>query len=498
MIAALVFPHQLFSTHPVLAGGVDVCLLIEDPLFFGTDATYPLTLHRRKILYHLDTLDYFERRLSRRSLEVRRVRHGDKPTLKSLIKGLAEEGCETVRVCDVHDDVLGRRLVKACDQHDVTLEWLDTPAFLTTPHDNQRWQRDAGHWRMASYYRWQRERLGVLLDADGGPRGGQWSFDEDNRLKLPRDRLGTLPGLPSLRGASTRSRNIDAVCAAYPDHPGALDPALYPTSHAAASRWLECFLEERFTDFGAYEDAIVEGESWLFHAVLTPMLNTGLLTPREVLDRAIEAADAFVVPLNSVEGFVRQVIGWREFMRASYDALGVEMRNGNAWGHDHPMPAAFYTADTGIAPLDDVISRVLTTGYCHHIERLMVLGGFMFLCEIRPHAIYRWFMELFIDAYDWVMVPNVYAMSQHADGGLITTKPYFSGSNYLRKMGNYPAGDWTDTWDALFWRWIIIHKDQLADNPRWAMMCRNADRMAASRQRELLAQADTFLAALHG
>ena len=161
------------------------------------------------------------------------------------------------------------------------------------------------------------------------------------------------------------------------------------------------------------------------------------------------------------------------------------------------MPPSFYTGDTGIEPVDDAIQRVLETGYCHPIERLMLLGGFMFLCETHPDEICRWFMILFVDACDWVRVPNVYAMSQHADGGSITTKPYFSGSNYIVKMSNYRKGDWSGTWDALFWRWIILHKALLAGNVRWSMMCRNAERLPAARQNLYIDKAERFLATLY-
>ena len=208
------------------------------------------------------------------------------------------------------------------------------------------------------------------------------------------------------------------------------------------------FLQQRLELFGDYEDAIEQGQPWLWHSVLTPALNIGLLTPQQVVDQLLAMNADRKLPLNSVEGFLRQVIGWREFMRATYVDLGVQMRNSNHWQHHRPMPCSFYQGNTGIDPIDDTLARILEYGYCHHIERLMVLGGFMFLCEIHPEDIYRWFMEMFVDSYDWVMVPNVYAMSQNADGGLITTKPYFSGSNYIRKMSHYKPGAWSEIWDG--------------------------------------------------
>jgi len=226
------------------------------------------------------------------------------------------------------------------------------------------------------------------------------------------------------------------------------------------------------------------------------MLNTGLLTPRQVIDAALEFAERSKVPVNSLEGFIRQILGWREFMRACYDDLGVSMRTTNHWKHKRKLPTAFYDGTTGIDPIDDAIHRILDTGYCHHIERLMILGGFMFLCEIDPDDIYAWFMEMFIDSYDWVMVPNVYAMSQHADGGAITTKPYFSGSNYVLKMSNYKKGEWSEIWDALFWRWIIRNSKALKGNPRWAMMVRNGEKMSEEKRQVHLKTAASYLKGL--
>lgn len=231
----------------------------------------------------------------------------------------------------------------------------------------------------------------------------------------------------------------------------------YPITTEQAVAGLEDFLDHRFSQFGEYEDAIDCDEPFLFHSVLTPALNIGLLSPQQIVDAALKRADD--VPLNSLEGFIRQIVGSREYMRGVYRIHGRKQRSGNFWQHAQPMPRSFYDGTTGIEPVDTVIHRVLKYAYCHHIERLMILGNFMLLCEIHPHAIYQWFMEFFIDAYDWVMVPNVYGMSQHADGGLITTKPYISGSGYILKMSRFPKGNWCKIWDALYWRFIHSIRD---------------------------------------
>ncbi|MEL6784787.1 MAG: cryptochrome/photolyase family protein [Pseudomonadota bacterium] len=345
---------------------------------------------------------------------------------------------------------------------------------------------------MGDFYKFQRTRLDVLMEGDE-PKGGQWSFDEDNRKKVPKAKLGDIPAIPPRQLDDIEREARDYVMENWPDNPGSLDTIHFVTSHEDAENWLEQFLVHRFELFGDYEDAIVEGESWLWHSVLTPALNIGLLTPRQVVNETLAFREKNPVPLNAVEGFIRQIIGWREFMRATYDDLHVTMRNSNHWNHTRKLPASFYDGTTGIDPIDDTIKRLNATAYNHHIERLMVIGGFMFLCEIEPDDIYRWFMEMYIDAYDWVMVPNVYAMSQNADGGLITTKPYFSGSNYVKKMSHWKHGEWADIWDGLYWRWIDNHREALGKNPRWAMMCRTAERMDAEKMAKHRENAERFL-----
>jgi deoxyribodipyrimidine photolyase-related protein len=224
------------------------------------------------------------------------------------------------------------------------------------------------------------------------------------------------------------------------------------------------------------------------------MLNLGLITPQQVLNRTLEAADSSEIPINSLEGFLRQIIGWREFMAAMYKRHGVTMRNSNFWNfEDRPIPDAFYQGTTGIPPIDDAIKRALDTGYCHHIERLMLLGNMMLLCGFHPTRIYTWFMELFVDAYDWVMVPNVYGMSQFADGGLMSTKPYISSSNYIIKMSDYKKGSWSEIWDGLFWTFMDKQREFFKTNPRMRMLISSFDKMNPMKKEKLLVDADNFL-----
>ena len=256
------------------------------------------------------------------------------------------------------------------------------------------------------------------------------------------------------------------------------------------------FLKNRFEKFGVYEDAIVTKELVLYHSVLSPMLNIGLLSPHQIIEKALKIGEEKNIPLNSLEGFVRQIMGWREFIKIVYEREGTKQRTTNYWKFTRKIPASFWTGHTGIPPIDLTIQKILKTGYCHHIERLMVLGNFMLLCEFDPNEVYQWFMEMFIDAYDWVMVPNVYGMTQFADGGLMTTKPYISGSNYLMKMSDYEKGEWQGIWDGLFWRFMHEHRSFFLKNPRLGMLVGTFDKMSLEKQTVHLKKANDYLKSL--
>ena len=324
------------------------------------------------------------------------------------------------------------------------------------------------------------------------PRGGKWSFDEDNRNKYPKKENPPAIHFPAKNRFVTEA--IAYVEKYFPDNYGLTTGFMYPINYQDAEKWLDDFIKNRLHQFGKYEDAIVDTENILHHAVISPLLNIGLLLPEDVIKKVMKAAHH--IPLNSLEGFIRQIIGWREFIRIVYQKEGNRQRTTNYWNFKRKIPASFWKGETGITPIDNTIRKVLRTGYCHHIERLMLLGNFMLLCEFDPDEVYKWFMELFADSYDWVMVPNVYGMSQFADGGLMTTKPYISGSNYVLKMSNYSKGLWAKTWDGLFWRFMHKHRAFFMQNPRLGMLIRTLDKMQPETLAEHLTAATFFLSTL--
>ncbi|HYO39883.1 MAG TPA: cryptochrome/photolyase family protein [Nocardioidaceae bacterium] len=483
--ARIVFPHQLFLEHLDAEPGM-LMALVEPDLFLRQ-----LRFHSHKLVLHRAGMKAFEVRLAEAGFATAYVDSSADHTTHDRLRGLLEDRDVTsVEVYDVVDDWLERDTRRLCDEAGVELTVLETPAFLTT-HEQIRSMFDGVRQpRMQHFYEKQRRRLDLLMDGDR-PAGGRWSFDTENRKKLPKD--VEVPELSWPEPTRHVEEALTWVREEFPDNPGDLDAFVWPTTHEQAEAWLDQFLTERFASFGPYEDAIAADEPWLFHSAISPAMNVGLLDPRMVVDRAVRHAEEHDVDLPSVEGFVRQVIGWREYMRATYVVHGRGMRTRNLLGLTRELDESWWQGTTGLDPVDTVIRRVNQHGWCHHIERLMVLGNAMLLCRIDPDEVYEFFMVMFIDAYDWVMVPNVYAMSQFATGELITTKPYVSGSNYLRKMSDFSPGDWTAAWDALYWQFVADHRDGFAANPRSRFAVQTLDRMDSGRRRTLEAEAKRWL-----
>ncbi|MFY9916443.1 MAG: cryptochrome/photolyase family protein [Nocardioidaceae bacterium] len=484
MHARLIYPHQLFRAH-FDADDSTLMVLVEDDLFFRQ-----LPFHRQKLVLHRSSMRAFADELRSRDFAVDSVETSADATTHDQLAALLRRRRVTVAgYYDVVDDWLEQRVSAALSAVGVRRERMESPGFLTTRTDLRKYFANRPR-RMSQFYAWQRRRLDILVEGDQ-PVGGRWSFDADNRRKAPADLV--VPAAPHSDPSAHTAEAMEWVQAAFPDNPGRIDGFAWPTERAQAAAWLTSFLEQRLENFGPYEDAMVEAEPVLFHSQLSPLLNIGLLDPSDVVRAALTHADDNDIPLPSIEGFIRQVIGWREYMRATYLIFGRSMRSRNALALSRSLPPGWWSGTTGLGPVDTVIGRVEHTAYAHHIERLMVLGNAMLLLRVDPDEVYRWFMTVFIDAYDWVMVPNVYAMSQFAAGELITTKPYVSASSYLRRMSDFPGGDWCAAWDALYWQFVSDYRDMFLDNRRSAMMVRQYDRFDAAKKERLRVEARRWL-----
>lgn len=486
----LVFPHQLFE-QSILLDNETPFYLIEEYLFFNQ-----YRFHKQKLAFHRATMKYYEYYLVSLGKKVHYINSFDKNSdVRELIKDLINDKVEEVQLINPTDNWLEKHIIEATSS--IEHVFHDGPYFINGPNEySDFFSSSKKKFFQTSFYIEQRKKLKILLNDDCTPIGGKWSFDTDNRKKYPKGKQA--PIILPLEITAFYSEALEYVDKYFSQNPGELTQfPIYPMDYSSAKKWLNDFFSQRFSEFGIYEDAIVDSEHFLNHSVLTPMLNVGILTPQYIVDESLKYAENNEVPLNSLEGFIRQIIGWREFIRGIYVAKGSEERNRNFFHHSRKIPASFYSGTTGIEPIDTTIKKLLKTGYSHHIERLMIVGNFMLLCEFDPDEIYRWFMELYIDAYDWVMVPNVYGMSQFADGGLMSSKPYISSSNYIKKMSNYKKSNWEEIWDALYWQFINKHRQTFNKNIRMKFMVAIYDKMSDEKQEKFIIIKDDFIKSLN-
>lgn len=471
MKIGILFPHQL-SEENHLINRCEIIYLVEEYLFFNQ-----MKFHKAKIAFHRASMKFYESYLISKKITVRYIEsHAELSDIRTLLKHIQEQKIDTINYIDTTDNWLEKRIKSTCIELGISVFQHPSTLFLNTREEIWNYFSTKKRMFQTDFYKDQRIKRSILINEQRKPLGGKWTFDDENRLKYPTKKV---PPISNFQTANPFHQEAIIYTEKYfADNYGTLSSsAHYPITFSESKKWLDEFLTKRFEEFGAYEDAIVSQEIILHHSLLSPLMNNGLLSTQFVIDSALDHAAKYNIPMNSLEGFIRQIIGWREFIRAVYEIKGTAERTRNYWGFTRKIPARFWTGETGIEPLDITIKKVLQTGYCHHIERLMIIGNFMLLCEFDPDEVYRWFMELFIDSYDWVMVPNVYGMSQFADGGLMATKPYISGSNYVLKMSNYSKGSWQAIWDGLFWRFMDVHRDFFLQNPRLGMLIKTYDKM---------------------
>jgi deoxyribodipyrimidine photolyase-related protein len=450
--------------------------------------------HQQKIVLFLAAMRHYADSLREKGFDVHyhELDPADgRPYEDKLRDTLAETGCGGIVHFEIEDKPMEERLVSFAKDNDLDRTEVRSPMFLCERDRFREYVGSKKSLRMADFYKHERQRLGILVDDDGEPDGGQWSFDADNRKKLPRS--VEPPVLRRVERTSYVENLVPVVSKTFSDHPGDAGEFSWPVTRKAALQAVDDFLENRFADFGPYEDAMTTRSDTVFHSLLSPVLNLGLVTPEEVVKRALDAGRDRDVPMQSIEGFIRQVIGWREFVRGVYREFGERQAGSNFWSAERGMTDDWYEGTTGIVPLDHAIDTAIQRGWTHHIPRLMVLGNLMTLCEIRPPDAHRWFMEMYVDSSEWVMGPNVYGMGIFSDGGIFATKPYICGSNYLLKMSDYKRGDWCEVVDGLYWRFIGKHRDFFAGNARLALMPRALDRLDESRRDRIFSAAECFL-----
>lgn len=486
--ALILLPNQLFLSDMVINFKGDVYLL-EEALFFKQ-----FNFHQMKLVFHRASMkSYFDSLRSSRSNVYYISSKGEAIQVKDFIQSLQD--ISSLTMYDPVDYCISKLVNEACSQQKIDLHLIDNPSFLNTSEEiNLKVNSNPKRLLMANFYKNERIERNILIQ-DGKPKGGKWSYDAENRKKYPKQKTPPFVSFEQINDYYEEA--IEYVNKYYSNNLGEVNKQfLLPIDHDSSNQWLTQFLETRFDLFGIYEDAISSTHTILHHSLLSPLMNVGLLVPDQIIKVTLVFANQRNIPLNSLEGFIRQILGWREFIRGVYQSHGSKQRTTNFWKFSRKMPTSFYKGETGILPVDDAIKNLLKTGYNHHIERLMIIGNFMLLCEVHPDEVYQWFMELYIDAYDWVMVPNVYGMSQFADGGLFATKPYISGSNYILKMSDYKKGDWCKIWDALYWRFIDKHSDFFQSQPRLSLMINLWNKKEESVKSQLIETAEKYLKSL--
>lgn len=485
--ALLVLGDQLFPVKFYKPHAGKTVFMAED-LGLCTHYKY----HKHKITFFLASMRTYADELQKHDFKVHYEKFSETPFIKRFEQFLVKNKITKVTVPEIQDKFFETTILEFLKFKKIEFEILETPMFLCSREEFKIYLFYHPKPFMKTFYEGERKRLRILLDSKGKPEGGHWSFDVENRKKAPK--VLTNKDLVKHAESANLKEVIKIVDKHFPDHPGDNQNFWLPTDRKGSLKALKHFLNHHLADFGNYQDAITPRAPFLYHSIISPMMNAGLLTAEEVVSEAIKAREENPkIPLSSVEGFVRQVMGWREFVRGIYQNYSDVEEKKNFFSHKRKLTHHWYDGTTGLPPVDDAIKKANEFGYCHHIERLMILSNIMLLSELHPHEVHKWFMELFVDSADWVMGPNVYGMGQFSDGGIFATKPYISGSNYILKMSDYKKGDWCDVWDGLFWRFIGNHSAFFSKNPRMNMMVKLLEKMEPAKKKRLLAAAENFI-----
>ena len=493
--------HELASLRDVARDDA-VVLMME----VAEETTY-VRHHKKKIALILAAMRHFATALTADGWTVDYVRL-DATGNSGSFTGEVARAVERHRPATIRVVEPGEwRVLKAIEGWETALglpvEILPDDRFACGILEFQTWAQGRRELRMESFYRTMRVKTGLLMDGDD-PVGGQWNYDRDNRAPPKTGMIYPAP-MRFAPDATTRAV-LDLVAARFDGHFGSLDGFAFPVTRAQALDALAHFVRTALPGFGTFQDAMVRDERFLFHAVLSPAINLGLLSPIEVCEAAVAAYDAGDAPLNAVEGFVRQIIGWREYMRGMYWLEMPGLGHANALAATRPLPEFYWTGETEMLCLRQAVISTRDEAYAHHIERLMVLGNFAMLAGVDPRAISDWFLVVYADAYEWVEMPNVVAMSQFADGGRLGSKPYAAGGAYINRMSDYcrrcrydvrqKTGEDACPFNALYWDFLARHERRLRGNHRLGPVYRNWDRMENDQKHAYRASASAFLGTL--
>ena len=475
---------------------VDAVWMAEVP----AEATYAWS-HKARLVIFLSAMRHFAETLRARGWTVHYRATGAHPhadLAAALAADLTQLKPQGVIAVEPGEWRLWSALRDTCEAAGVAYTQREDRHFLCPLPMFAAWMAGRKQPRMEHFYRRMRQHTGWLMRGDH-PEGGQWNFDHDNRDSFGRDGPGPVPA-PLRFPPDALTREVMAVVEHhYGDHPGGLAAFDWPVTRDEALEALDDFVTTRLPQFGQYQDAMWIGQPWLYHARLSAALNLKLLNPREVCEAALRAWRDGEAPLAAVEGFVRQILGWREYVRGLYFHRMPGYLDDNALGADQPLPALYWTGDTAMRCLSETVGDTLEHGYAHHIQRLMVTGLFALLLGVRPRAVHQWYLAVYVDAVEWVELPNTLGMSQFADGGVMASKPYVASGKYIQRMSNYCQGCRFDPalrtgpracpFTTLYWDFLDRHRERFAGHPRLKMQIRNLDRLDEPALSALRAQA---------
>jgi deoxyribodipyrimidine photolyase-related protein len=503
----LVLGDQLWMANPALAGfdpAHDRVLMIEAP-GEGTQ----VWSHKARIALFLSAMRHFCNDVHRQGWPYTYVRlddMADLPTFQArLLQVLQDLKPQTLVVCEPGEWRMLCAVQDAARDADVAWQVLPDTHFMCSREEFARWAGHKKELRMEFFYRDMRRRHSVLMNA-GQPEGGQWNFDADNRKGWPAGGPGDIPEPAWFEPDRITRQVFELVEQHFPRHPGSLASFQWPVTREQALVALRRFIDVRLPRFGPQQDAMWTDTPWGWHALLATSLNLHLLDPREVIAAAEAAYRENGLDLPGVEGFIRQVLGWREFIRGVYWLDMPQMKEANHYGHTRALPRWYWTGDTRMACMRDVIGQTLAHGHAHHIQRLMVTGQFGVLAEIRPQEVNDWYLAVYVDAVEWVQLPNTAGMALFANGGRFTSKPYIASGQYISRMSNYckgcayrpdqRTGDDACPMTTLYWHFLDRHEDSLMKNPRTSLMARNIGRLDAAQRESLRTRAAYVLANL--
>ena len=470
------------------------------------EATY-VRHHKKKIAFLFSAMRHFAIELREAGWTVDYVKLDDAGNTGSftgeVARAVAQHGPAKVLVTEPGEWRVRSAMDAWADELGCPVDILEDDRFVATHAEFQDWAEGRKQLRMEYFYRDMRRKTGLLMDGDQ-PEGGKWNYDAENRKPAKADLFMPTP-LRTEPDAIT-SDVLALVSSRFDNHFGDLEPFWFGVTRAHAEAALDHFIEVALAKFGDYQDAMLEGEKFLYHSLLSLYINAGLLDPLDVCRRVETAYHAGEAPLNATEGFIRQIIGWREYVRGIYWLKMPGYVDENFFGNTRDLPDFYWTAETDMACLRAAISQTKEEAYAHHIQRLMVTGNFALLAGIDPKQVHEWYLAVYADAYEWVELPNTLGMSQFGDGGVLGSKPYASSGNYINKMSDHckgcaysvsqKTGDGACPFNPLYWDFLHRNRDKLAGNPRMAQMYRTWDRMSEDKQADYLDSAAKVLAKL--